>query len=122
MSLRIKLDEALSDSMADALRDKGYSVATVREQGWGGFKDSTLWPMVVEEGVFFITTDKEFGDINKHPPGTYPGILLLRPNKEGLSAYRNMLEMVLDRHALTTLVGTVTVASLKGIRIRRKIE
>lgn len=120
MSLSIKLDESLSDSIAKILLARGYSVATVLEQGWGGYKDSILWPLIAKEEKFFITTDKEFGDIHKHPPGTHPGILLLRPAKESLSAYRHVLELVLERHPLTNLVGTVTVASLKGIRIRRK--
>ncbi len=120
MSLRIKLDESLSNSIAKILLARGYSVATVIEQGWGGYTDLILWPLIAKEGMFFITTDKEFGDIHKYPPGTHPGILLLRWDKESLSAYRHVLELVLEKHALTNLVGTVTVASLKGIRIRRK--
>ncbi len=118
--MHIKLDEALSGSLARPLQDVGHSVATVRGQGWGGMKDAALWPLVDAENAFFITADKGFGDVRRFPPGTHTGILLLRPDRESLPEYKSLLETLLRRHKLESLAGTLTVADPRGIRIRRK--
>lgn len=119
MAFKVKLDEALSGLLAASLRKRGYEVRTVLDQNWGGLKDPVLWPRILAEEVFFITTDKAFGDIRKHRPGTHPGILLLRPDRESLYAYQELLERVLEKHKLQELAGTVSVATSAGVRIRR---
>jgi predicted nuclease of predicted toxin-antitoxin system len=120
MSLRgVKLDEDLSSMVAEPLRQAGYTVATVLEQGWSGLKDAELWPRVVDEGLFFVTADKGFADIRLRPPGNHPGILLLRPDRESIVDFRSLLSSVLSDHDLTSFAGMVTVATPRGVRIRR---
>ena len=120
MPVRVKLDEALSPSVAEPLRISGYTIATVREQGWGGLKDSELWPRLQAEQVFFITMDKAFGDIRRYPPGTHKGILLLRPDRESIPEFKSLLSSVLKQYHIESLAGTVTVATSRSIRIRKK--
>jgi predicted nuclease of predicted toxin-antitoxin system len=117
--MKVKLDEALSDSLVSPLRERGHDAQTVREQGWGGLKDSALWPLVTGAAEFFITADKGLGDLRHYPPGTHSGILVLRPDRESLVQYRILLEIVLRKHRLETLVGLTTVATSRGIRVRR---
>jgi predicted nuclease of predicted toxin-antitoxin system len=119
VALPVKLDERLSYTIAELVRSHGYAVGTVRGQNWGGLKDPVLWPLVRGAGEFFITADKGFGDIRAFPPGTHPGILVLRPDQESLLEFRALLESVLKLHRLESLVGCVTVANSRGIRIRR---
>lgn len=120
MQVRVKLDEDLSEMVGEPLSVAGYLVATVLEQGWGGLKDPELWPRVVSEGKYFVTADKEFGDIRLYPPGTNPGILVLRPEHESIVAYRSLVAQVISKHALESLFGCTTVATPRGIRVRRK--
>jgi predicted nuclease of predicted toxin-antitoxin system len=119
MPFTIKLDEQLSEMLIAPLQARGYDVRSVREQGWGGTKDPVLWPRVVAEGRFFITADKEFGDIRKFKPGTHPGILLLRPNRQSVIEYLAMLNWVLDNDQLEALAGCVAVATKNRLRVRR---
>lgn len=119
MSVRVKLDEPLSERLIGALSQRLYDVATVRGQGWGGLKDPELWPLIVAEGRFFITTDKGFGDTRRYVPGSHPGILVLRPERESLLAYAALLDWVLERFPLEELVGTVAVATPQRLRVRR---
>src|SRR5687767_8805279 len=118
MPVSVKLDEALSEALAEPLEQRGYDVATVRSQGWGGLKDSDLWPRVVAEARFFITADKGFGDIRKYKPGTHAGILVLRPERESLVLFRRLLETTLAAHPLESFTGTVSVATSRGVRRR----
>jgi hypothetical protein len=94
-------------------------VRTILGQGWGGYKDPQLWPLVVAEGCYWITADKGFGDIRVYPPGTYPGILVLRPDRESLIDYLQLLEGVLAKHRLEDLAGSLAVATPRGLRVRR---
>jgi predicted nuclease of predicted toxin-antitoxin system len=115
----VKLDEDLADRLAEVLRKHNYSVATVRGQSWNGMKDPTLWPKVLAEGRFFITADKGFGDLRLFPPGMHTGILVLRPDKESVLDFQALLETVLRDRRLESLAGFVTVATSRGVRIRR---
>ncbi len=115
----MKLDEPLSNSLAAVISAHGYSVGTVLGQNWGGLKDPVLWPLVHAAGEFFITADKGFGDIRVYPPGTHPGILVLRPDRESLPEFKSLVERVLATHKLEWLLGCVTVANPRGVRIRR---
>ena len=119
MAIPVKLDEALSDVLITPLAARGYTVHTVRGQGWGGLKDAVIWPRVVAEGVYFITADKGFGDLRSFAPGTHPGILILRPDRPSIPAYQDLLERVLNKHPLHTLAGCIAVASPRSIRVRR---
>lgn len=105
--------------VAGPLREAGFLTATVVQQGWSGLKDDDLWERVVAEGFYFITADKGFADIRIRPPGQHPGILLLRPERESIVHYRNLLASILSSHDLNALSETVTVASYQGVRTRR---
>jgi hypothetical protein len=120
MTVPVKLDEDLSAMVGEPLLGAGHPVATVLEQGWGGLKDPELWPRVVSERRFFITADTGFGDIRLYPPGTHSGILVLRPDHESIVAYRALVAQVISKHALEALVGYITVATPRGVRVRRK--
>ena len=84
MGLKVKLDEDLTPLVGEPLRVAGHAVIGAAEQGWSGLTDPELWRRVVAEGVFFVTADKGFGDIREYAPGTPPGILLLRPERESI--------------------------------------
>lgn len=119
MGVSVKLDEDLSPIVGAPMSAAGHEVRTVVGQGWRGFKDDELWPMVLAERVFFVTADKGFGDIRVYPPGTHPGILLLRPDRESVIEYRALVESVLARYDLATLAGALVVATPRSIHIRR---
>jgi predicted nuclease of predicted toxin-antitoxin system len=116
----VKLDEDLASSLARPLELRGHEVTTVRAQGWAGFKDPRLWPLVAAERAFFITADKGFGDLRAYPPGSHQGILVLRPIVESVPAFRALLESVLEKKSVDSLAGAVTVATPGRIRIRRQ--
>jgi predicted nuclease of predicted toxin-antitoxin system len=117
--LIVKLDEDLSPLVASALDGRGYDVRTVRGQGWSGLRDPALFPRVVAEGAFFVTADKGFGDVRAFPPGTHPGVLVLRAAKESVLEYRDLLAAAAEEMRLEELRGAVAVISATGLRVRR---
>jgi predicted nuclease of predicted toxin-antitoxin system len=118
MALPVKLDEDLSASLAAIVRQYGLDAATVRGQGLGGLEDPDLWPHILAEGRFFVTSDKGFGDIRKFPPGSHAGILVLRPDREKLSEHARLLDFVLRNYGFDCLKGAVAVVTPRGLRVR----
>lgn len=119
MPFRIKVDEDLPFQVAALLQEAGHQVETITGQGMGGAKDAVLWEAVQAEGRFLVTADKGFADIRAHPPGTHGGLLLLRPDDDGITPLLDLMRRVLRSGELDRLRGTVTVATPRRIRIRR---
>lgn len=120
MSLKVTVDEDLPRQAVQVLRDHGYDAASVVDQGMGGWKDPQIWIAVQREERFFVTADKGFGDIRTYPPGKHFGVLLLRPDEDGIRPVMELLKQVLNSYPLEDLVGVVTVATPRGIRMRRE--
>jgi len=60
--MRVKVDEDLPKAAVQMLRNRGYEVASVVDQGLGGLKDPPLWQAIQAEQRFLVTADKGFGD------------------------------------------------------------
>lgn len=117
-ALLVKLDENLGLSHAELVRQAGHSVDRVTDEGLSGAGDPVVWQRGVAEGRFFITLDLDFADVRQFPPGTHPGLLLLRPRSNGRAAVTEVLERVLRDYPLDTLQGCFVVADLRQTRIR----
>ena len=117
--MRIKVDEDLPQAIAEELCDRDYEAVTVVEQGLGGYKDPRLWQAVQAEARYLVTADKGSADIRLYAPGTHAGVLLLRPDQDGIRPLIELLGQVLASYDLEALAGAVAMATPRGIRIRR---
>lgn len=84
--MRIKLDENLHTSLAAILAAHGHDVDTVADEDLLGADDRSVLAAAVEEGRLVITADRGFGDIRRYPPGSHPGVLVLRLKDQSLTA------------------------------------
>ena len=116
--MKIKVDEDLPNVIAVMLREAGHDASNVREQKMSGWKDPRLWEMVQQEGRFLVTADKGFGDLRVYSPGTHYGILILRPDEDGIRPVVDLLGQVLQNYSLDDFQGSLAVATPRSIRIR----
>ncbi|HSW44503.1 MAG TPA: DUF433 domain-containing protein [Phycisphaerae bacterium] len=72
------------------------------------------------QAALYYAADKGSGDLRAYPPGTHAGIILLRPDRESIVEFRNLVEDLLNKHTLDSLAGRVTVAVSRSVRIRRQ--
>jgi predicted nuclease of predicted toxin-antitoxin system len=117
--VRIKTDEDLPPAVTERLRDAGHDAAGVVEQAMAGWKDTALWEAIQQEARFLVTSDKGFGDIRAYPPGTHAGILVLRPDQDGIRPLVELTDLVLERARLEDLARYVSVVTPPGPRTRR---
>jgi len=117
--MQIKVDEDLPRQIVSLLRERDYLTESVVEQGMSGWKDSEIWQKVQVESRFLVTADKGFADIRLYPPGSHAGVMLLRPDQDGIRPTVRLLEKVLQSYDLNDLAGTITVVTPRGMRVRR---
>jgi predicted nuclease of predicted toxin-antitoxin system len=115
----VKLDENLARAHAEFLNVSGCSAERVTDEGLSGAEDSTVWQRALAEGRFFVTLDLDFSDVRRFPPGTHPGLLLLRAGNRSRDAILAILQRVVAEHPLNTLQGCFAVADAHHTRIRR---
>ena len=104
--MKVKLDENLGESVAEALRRAGHEVATVPSQGLSGIEDGALIQMCRKEERCLVTLDVEFGNPLLFKSADYPGIVVLRLPP------RPTPRALLD--AVRTLVGGLARESVAG--------
>jgi len=119
--MQFKVDEDLPRQVVVVLRENGYQADSVVEQSMAGWKDVDLWLKIQTEGRFLVTADKGFADIRIYPPGTHFGIMLLRPDQDGIRPIVELIERVLQSYDLNSLAGTTTVVTPRGIRVRKSV-
>jgi predicted nuclease of predicted toxin-antitoxin system len=120
MALAIKVDEDLPRAAVQLLQEHGYDAVSVIDQQMGGWKDPTLWKAIQEENRFLVTADKGFADLRTYPPGKHAGVLLLRPDEDGIRPVIDLLTKVLVSYTLDDLAGSITIVTPRGIRIRKE--
>lgn len=118
--MKVKVDEDLPNQVVNLLRKRGYQADSVLEQDMAGWKDPVLWQAIQEEKRFLVTADKGFADIRTYPPGTHAGVLLLRPDLDGIRPVINLIEAIIESYDLSTLAGVTAVATPRGVRVRRE--
>lgn len=79
----------------------------------------SFWQVVQAEGRYLVTGDKGFADIRRNPPGAHYGVLLVRPDRDGIGPLLELMQAVLGGYGLGTLAGCVAVATPRGLRVRR---
>jgi len=119
--VQIKADEDLPKQVVALLRESGYEADSVIEQSMAGWKDAQVWRKIQSENRFLVTADKGFADIRLYPPGTHAGVMLLRPDQDGIRPIIELLRKVLQSYDLTTLTGTITVVTPRSVRVRRSV-
>lgn len=66
-----------------------------------------------------VTLDKDFGDLRSFPPGTHPGIIVMRVSNQSAPHVTAVLGSLLREFDLDNLAGCLTVLEDARVRIRR---
>ena len=119
--MQIKVDEDLPRQVVALLREKGYRADSVVEQGMSGWKDAELWRKIQIEERFLVTADKGFADIRSYPPDAHSGVMLLRPDQDGIRPLVGLVALVLQTYDLHALAGTTTIVTPRGVRVRKSV-
>jgi predicted nuclease of predicted toxin-antitoxin system len=117
--VRAKLDENLPSRLVRLLADHGHDTHTLSEEGLAGATDERVAQHVRDEDRLLITLDRGFADIRAYPPGSHPGIVVLRLPDQRPISFETALAALLVEYDLDALRGCIVVVQPGIVRIRR---
>jgi predicted nuclease of predicted toxin-antitoxin system len=116
--MRIKLDENLPSSLADALAQLGHNADSVQQEGLQGSPDPEVWAAAQAAQRFLVTQDLDFSNVQQFTPGTHYGILLIRLRNPSRRALTIFIESVFKTEDVERWARCFVVATDTKIRVR----
>ena len=118
--MKIKLDENLPERLLPILGDLGHDADTVVREGFRGMDDEDLWPEVQKAQRFLSTKDLGFSDERRYPPGSHPGIMVLRLSDDRSRAVAERPASVFGAEPIEAWAGCLVVVTDHKVRVRRR--
>jgi hypothetical protein len=117
--VRIKVDENISRSGVDLLRQAGHDVMTVREQGLAGSVDEVVFQACKAEARTLVTLDRDFGQVPRFPPKQTAGIVVLEfGGPASLRLLHDRLREFLVLAANRPVTGELWIVEPGRVRVR----
>ncbi len=120
--MRFKLDENIPLEAIGYLQNAGMGAVGVEEEGLAGSHDPAVADACRIEDRVLITMDVGFGDIRTYPPGSHPGIVVLRLARQDTPAVIRVLRRVIDALKEEPVSGNLWVVDENRIRVREDGE
>lgn len=122
--MKIKLDENLGNlRIATWLRQAGYDVMTVRQQGLTSTPDENLIDVCHSEGRCLVTGDRDFSNRLKYNPANYSGIVVIRlPSQSTFEDWRQAIETLIQRLENADVTGKLWIIRQGKIQEYQAIE
>jgi predicted nuclease of predicted toxin-antitoxin system len=119
--LRILVDESLSPKLADNLAEDGHECYHANRLGLRGQSDKVIHEAALERTAILISRDLDFSNITKFPPGSHPGLIVIRwpsqiRNRVLIEAIRTRLRTLAE----SDITGNTVIMEPDRTRIRRK--
>jgi predicted nuclease of predicted toxin-antitoxin system len=118
--MRFLLDNNLSNSLAEGLRQAGHDVLHVRDVALGAADDDTVLSFAREEDRTLISADTDFGGISAQTGADSPSVILFR--RDGGRRPAEQLRLLLanlDQLADALKTGSMVVLTDRLVRIRQ---
>ena len=118
MGLKFKLDENLPAAAAVRFEEAGFDTATVVSQAMGGANDRQLADVCTDENRVLVTLDMDFADIRAFPPGSSPGIVVLRSPRQDLTSVLGLVDDLIAAMKARTIEGSLWIVEPGRVRVR----
>jgi len=113
-----KLDENIPPEGATIFRGAGHDCHTVYQEDLAGAKDSTIASVCRHEQRILVTLDLDFADIRSYPPGSHPGIIILRPRRPDRHQTLRLIIRVAHLLRAQSAGGQLWIVEERRVRIR----
>jgi predicted nuclease of predicted toxin-antitoxin system len=116
--MKFKIDENLPAEIKHLLNQAGHDALTVKDQGLTGNPDTNLAAVCLGEDRVFITADLDFSDIRAYPPEKYPGIMVIRSDRQDKPTMVELFRPVLDLLSKEQVNRRLWIIEKDRVRVR----
>jgi predicted nuclease of predicted toxin-antitoxin system len=116
--MRFKIDENLPIETAHLLQRAGHDAMTVADQQMSGQVDSNIARVCQTEHRVLITLDIDFADIRTYPPSNYPGLIVLRLDRQDKPHVLDVIRRLIASFENEPLDQRLWIVEEARIRIR----
>ncbi|MGO9834108.1 MAG: DUF5615 family PIN-like protein [Polyangiaceae bacterium] len=116
--MKFKIDENLPTQVAVALREAGHDAMSVVDQGLGGREDAGVAEVCRREGRSLVTLDVDFANVQAYPPRAYPGLVVLRLQRQDKSHVLSVVATVVPLLGVEPLERRLWIVDESRVRIR----
>ena len=120
--MRFKIDENISNIVADFIGNKGHDVHTVYDENLQGRPDTEVIQAAGRESRILVTLDSDFSNIRNYPPEKYAGIMFFRLNNEDNASVMKAIIKPLVLLKTMEISGTLWVVTESEIRIKKNLH
>jgi len=118
--MKFKIDENLPLESAEILRDAGYDVKTVRDEGLEGEPNFRIYSVCcLEERRILITLDVGFSNILTYPPSKHVGVIVLRLSNQSKQSVLEIIKQLLLAFKQANPKESTWIVDDNKLRIRR---
>jgi predicted nuclease of predicted toxin-antitoxin system len=116
--VRLKLDENITVFARAPIEAAGHDVDTVSDEHLAGRSDPEVFAVAAGAARVLVTFDVGFGDIRAYPPGSHPGIIVLRLRNQQPDNVVAALARLAQHHDLDGLSRCLIIVTEALVRIR----
>lgn len=116
--MRFKTDENLPLEVCDLLQEAGHNAVSLFAQQFGGRPDCDVALICRSENRALITLDNDFADILTYPPDKYPGIIVIRSEKQSKPSILAFIIRIIEVIKSETVDGKLWIIEQNRIRVR----
>jgi len=117
--MQFKIDENLPIEVAELLHQAGHDAVSVHEQHLEGSADSDVALACQQEGRILMTLDMDFADIRAYPPEQYPGLIVLRLQRQDKPQVSKILRRLVQILPTEPLEQHLWIVEENRVKIRR---
>jgi len=115
---RFLVDESLPRGVTTALAQAGHDAVDARDCGLRGASDDAVHTRAVADERILVSGDTDFANALRFPPGTHPGIVVLRiPNAWSPAERARRVVDALDDALLAMAARAIVIIEPGRVRV-----
>ena len=115
--MKFLLDENISKTVTQRLRDAGFDVMHILEMGLQGKPDEDVMAVAVRESRIILTHDKDFGNILRFPLQKHSGVIIMRFHNQAPPNTARYLLDFLSKNETSQLQSRLVILRESGWKI-----